>query len=101
MAESEVVRACREYLLLRGHFVVRINGGAFRTERGGFMRCTDTNGTPDFMGVTLDGRPLAVEAKSGKGRMSESQKAFREAWVKRCGIFVVARNIEDLQEAGL
>jgi hypothetical protein len=99
--ESAVLRACREYLALRGHFVVRINGGAFKTVGGGWARCSDTPGTPDLMGCARDGRALAVEAKSAKGRLSERQKQFREAWVERGGIYVVARNIENLKEAGL
>jgi hypothetical protein len=101
MTESAVLRACREYLILRGHFIVRINGGAFRTERGGFMRCTDTPGTPDILGITKDGKALAVEAKSAKGRMSGSQEQFRAAWVARGGIYVVAKCVEDLEREGL
>jgi predicted RecB family endonuclease len=81
--------------------VVRVNGGAFKTERGGFVRCTDTPGTPDIMGCTRDGRALAVEVKSGRGRMSGFQTAFREAWVKRGGVFVLARGIGELEEAEL
>jgi hypothetical protein len=93
--------ACRGYLTLKGHFIIRINGGAFKTEGGGFMRCTDTPGTPDILGITKDGKALAVEAKSAKGRMSASQEQFRAAWVARGGVYVIARGLEDLEEAGL
>jgi hypothetical protein len=99
--ESAVLRACRDYLILRGHFVVRINGGAFKTERGGWVRCTDLPGAPDVLGCTRDGRALAVECKSKRGRLSGFQTAFRDAWIKRGGVFVLARGIEDLKEAGL
>jgi hypothetical protein len=99
--ESAVLRACLEYLRLRGHFVIRINGGAFKTERGGFVRCTDTLGTPDIMGITADGRPLAIEAKSQKGRMSPFQLEFKKAWISRDGLYITAKDINDLQKEGL
>jgi hypothetical protein len=99
--ESAVLRACKDYLALRGHFVVRVNGGGFKTERGGWVRCSDTPGTPDLMGCAKDGRALAVECKSAKGRLSADQREFGEAWQERGGIYVVARGIVDLEEIGL
>jgi hypothetical protein len=99
--ESGVLRACKEYLELRGHFCTRINSGAFKTAAGGWFRAADRKGVPDLMGVTRDGRGLAVETKSNTGRLSGGQKEFRDGWIARGGIYVVARGIGDLQEAGL
>ena len=99
--ESAVLRACLDYLRLRGHFVIRVNGGAFETRRGGYVRCTDTPGVADIIGLTWDGKPLAVECKSSTGRQSRGQIEFEKNWIYRHGVYVLARSIEDLQEAGL
>jgi hypothetical protein len=99
--ESAVLRACLDYLRLRGHCAVRVNNGGFKTERGGWVRCTDTPGSPDIMGCAKGGRFLAVECKSGRGRQSGAQKAFQAAVEAAGGLYVVARDTEDLRREGL
>ncbi|MDR2923472.1 MAG: VRR-NUC domain-containing protein [Treponema sp.] len=99
--ESAVLKACLEYLRIRHHLVARINNGAFETKRGGFVRCTDVPGWPDISGVTFDGKALAVEVKSEKGKLSRSQEIFKAAWIARGGVYVLARGIGDLQAEGL
>jgi len=99
--ESLVLDACLDYLRLRGHFVIRVNCGAFKTDSGGYFKSTDTPGVSDIIGITKDGRGLAVECKSKKGKLSDLQKDFGEKYKEAGGIFVVAKRIEDLQEAGL
>ena len=99
--EALVLGACIDYLRLRGHFVIRVNGGAFETNRGGYVRCVDIPGVADLIGLTFDGKPLAVEVKSSTGKQSEAQKMFEKNWIYRHGVYVLARCIEDLQEAGL
>jgi len=99
--ESAVLRACLDYLRIRGHLVARINNGVFKTERGRYVKSTDIPGASDIMGITIDGKGLAVECKSEKGRLSKSQEIFKAAWIARGGIYVLARGIEDLQANGL
>jgi len=99
--ESAVLRACLQYLRLRHHLVSRINNGAFQTVRSGWIKCTDTPGIPDILGITFDGRGLAVECKSDTGRLNRHQEIYRAAFLARGGLYVVARGVEDLQEAGL
>ena len=99
--ESDVLRACLDYLRVRHHLVARINNGAFETKRGGFVRCTDVPGIADIMGITFDGKALAVECKSEKGRLSVNQMEFRDEWIARGGVYALARSVEDLREAGL
>ena len=101
ISESAVLRACLDYLRLRGHFVFRVNGGAFETKRGGFVRCTDISGVADIIGVTRGGKALAVEVKSEKGKQSPAQKIFETNLTACGGVYVLARSVEDLQEAGL
>jgi len=99
--ESFILRACLDYLRLHGHFVFRVNNGAFETKRGGFVRCTDISGVADIIGVTKYGLALAVECKSDKGKQTAMQKAFETNWTNCGGLYVLARSIGDLQEAGL
>ena len=99
--ESTILRACLNYLRVKQHLVSRINNGAFETKRGGFVRSSDTPGIPDILGITFDGKALAVECKSEKGRLSKSQEIYKAAFITRGGLYVLARGIEDLQKAGL
>jgi hypothetical protein len=98
--ESEVLRACLDYLAARGIFAWRNNTGGARVEGNRFIRF-GVKGSPDILGVMPDGRILCVECKSAKGRLTREQREFGEAVLRRGGVYVVARGVEDLQEAGL
>ena len=54
-------------------------------------------GIPDRLGI-YRGRPLAIEFKSPKGKLTENQERFRSHWESQGGIYILARSIEDLQE---
>jgi len=99
--EAQVLRACLDYLRARGHMVIRVNNGAFKTERGGFFRSTDVRGCADIMGLTISGRGLAVECKSNTGRQSPAQREFMDGFRNRGGLYVLARSVDDLIRAGL
>ena len=101
MKEADVLKACKEYLFLRGHFCARVNSGCFETKSGGWFKAVDVNGFPDLIGISKDGKPLAVECKSEKGRLSRSQEIYKAAFIARGGLYVLARGIEDLQINGL
>ena len=101
MTEYAVLRACREYLLLRGHFVYRANNGAWYDKGGRFIRAQEIKGVPDLEGCTKDGRFLGVETKSETGRQTAEQARFGEEVRRRGGVYVVARDISDLEKAGL
>ncbi|MDR0475090.1 MAG: hypothetical protein LBH43_15625 [Treponema sp.] len=100
-AESAVLRSCLEYLRFQHHQVVRINCGGGIDRNGRPIKGTDINGVSDIMGITFDGRPLCVECKSDKGRLSRHQEIWKAGWLARGGVYVLARGIEDLQGAGL
>ena len=99
--ESDVLRSCLDYLRIKSHLVARINSGAFKTESGNYVRSTDISGISDIIGIAFDGRALAVECKSDTGRLSRQQEIFKAAWIARGGLYVLARGIDDLKEAGL
>ena len=100
-SESVVLRACLDYLRIKGHLVARINNWAFETRSGGWVRTTDIPGIADIIGVAINGKALAVECKASNGRLRKQQEIFKAAWIARGGIYVLAKGIEDLQEAGL
>ncbi len=64
----------------------------FRKKHSQFHR----NGVADILGIWR-GRPLAVEVKSERGRLSENQKDFLEVFKGCGGIAIVARSIEDVE----
>ncbi|WP_398457379.1 VRR-NUC domain-containing protein [Sphingomonas albertensis] len=53
------------------------------------------NGTPDIL-IVWDGRLFAVELKTAKGKLTESQKDASDAIVGAGGGWTVARSIDDV-----
>jgi hypothetical protein len=98
--ENSVKRACLEYLAARGVFAWSNNTGAVRVDGKRFVRF-GMKGSPDILGVTNGGRILCVETKSERGRQTAEQREFEEAVRERGGVYVVAKSVLDLQEAGL
>lgn len=62
----------------------------FRARTGTGMRC----GVADIVGI-WQGRGIALEIKTPKGRLTDSQKIFLSDFRKRGGISVVLKSIED------
>lgn len=55
-------------------------------------------GSSDLIGITPDGRFLAVEVKTATGRVSKEQQTFIDAVRRSGGIAGIARSIEDALE---
>ncbi len=97
--EAETMRAVREYLTLTKVFHVRINQSGVPLHDGsGRYRPGPSRGVSDYLGIYRT-RPLAVECKSDKGKLTDEQEAFGERWVREGGIFIVARSAEDVRKA--
>lgn len=92
--ENAVTRAVRAELKEHGIF-------AFKVWQGPFSK----PGIADLLGVTPDGRFVAVECKTEKGRLSEQQQQFLKKVESHHGIAIVARGPLDvrssLAEAGI
>jgi len=60
-------------------------------------------GVSDILGVMPDGtgRLLAVEIKTARGRQSSDQVLFQKRLEAAGGVYVLARSIDDVIEAGL
>ena len=52
-------------------------------------------GISDIIGI-YQGRPLAIEIKTERGRLSEHQERFLERWKAAGGIAIVARSPNDV-----
>lgn len=95
--ENEVLSECLKYLQLSGLFVWRNNTGGVkvgsRFVRFGFV------GSSDILGITRDGRFLAVECKREKGgRLSDAQRDFLGRIRADGGIALCVSSLEELKE---
>jgi hypothetical protein len=86
-------------LALRVHPAVgwheRMNSGAVRID-GRFVRF-GFPGCPDILGQMKDGRLLAVEVKSPKGKPRPEQSEFIDKVRRAGGVAFIARNLVDVR----
>lgn len=108
MNETHLVRTCIDYLLYRGHYVWRNNTGMIRssyTDKSGNtsnrMWKAGLKGSADILGISKDGKFIAVECKIKPNKPSEFQKEFLQKISNRGGFAIVAYDIEDLEKGGL
>lgn len=103
--ETQVLRACLDYLTLRGIFHWRANQGVIPTPNGSYRRFVGLRGVADILGVLQTGRFLAVEVKRPGGRLSDEQKTFLGRVAELGGVACCVSSIEelevDLKEAGV
>ena len=101
-AHADLVNRLLLALSSHGCLVVKFNTGQAVTRNGYTIRF-GCEGWADIIGCTPAGRFLAVEVKTGKGRLRDKQKAFRDAVVRHGGIHIEARSVEQVMgelEAG-
>ena len=95
--EAQTQKLILSWLRLHGAWVIRINGGAIKTE-GRFIRFSDTKGCPDLL-VCWRGRLVGIECKRKGGKASPDQLACIDAINRAGGVAFVARGIEDVERA--
>jgi hypothetical protein len=55
----------------------------------------------DFLGVHR-GRPIAIEVKAGRDRLSQDQTKFLASWARAGGVAIVARDVPSVaRELGI
>lgn len=96
MTSSELTKQILKYLIAQGHYACRINNIPGTHYRAGNV----TKGVADIMGVTKAGKALAVEVKT-TDKQSDAQKIFENHYLKRGGIYIVAKKLDDVINAGL
>ena len=92
--EKTTQAAILQYLDLRGVFHYRQNSGGMPTRGGGFIRF-GTPGAPDIVCV-MQGRYIGIEVKDIKGRLSDNQKRFQESLEAAGGIYLIARDVDEV-----
>lgn len=83
---------------LPGAMFWRHNCGVFLTLDGRRHVNVGPEGAGDIMG-TLRARAVAIETKTRRGRLRETQKRFRAAWEAAGNIYVIARSPEEALDA--
>lgn len=91
MKESDIMRSIMLALSEAGCLVWRNNVGTLKNAAGIPIRFGLCVGSSDLIGIAPDGRFLAVEVKTSKGRASPEQLRFIEAVRGRGGISGIAR----------
>jgi len=112
--EASIQDAIYNYLIMRGHLVIRVNAGAMHIKDEGrkarFVRFVyyaalgviqTTAGISDILGCTTQGRFYAVECKRVGEKPKPAQVSFLRLVSERGGLAIVASSIEDCQVAGL
>ncbi len=96
-SEKSIQAAVIDLLLLRGAEIVRVNGGAVKTEKG-FVRFNIVGKGKRCSDVVAcyRGLFLAVECKRPGEDPTEKQQAFLDAVDRAGGIGIVARCVEDM-----
>jgi hypothetical protein len=91
---SELTKAILALLKLRGYFAWRNQAGTVATKSGHFMRF----GSKGVADVIAFGRGLwlAIEIKQGRDKLSPEQVTFKAAWESNRGIFIEARDVDDV-----
>ncbi len=65
--------------------------GAVKTDNDHFQRY-GLKGSADILGISGDGKFVAVEVKTGAGRLSGQQNLFKDSILKNLGIFILVKN---------
>ena len=98
--ESDIQRAILEWLLLKKIFVWRNQTtGIFDPQRKVFRTLNGVGarkGVADILGI-FNGRPLAIEVKTSKGKLTDDQISFLSQFNDAGGIAFVARSISDCE----
>lgn len=85
-SEADITRQVRDYLKVQHVFHWKVLQGLGATP-----------GISDIIGI-YHVRPLAIEIKTAKGKLSEHQISFLNNFKKEGGIAFVARSVEDVIE---
>ena len=103
--ESDVQAAIRDYLVMRGAVVVRLNSGVMPTPDGARQfaantwhapgHARETRGGADLL-VLYRGAAFAIEVKRAGGRQSPDQRTFQAAWERAGGWYILASSLDDV-----
>jgi hypothetical protein len=96
--EGRILADCLRYLKIRGIYHWRNSVGSVQVRPGQWYKF-DKMGSSDILGILPDGKILAVECKSERGRLSPEQKQFLETVQGLGGMAIIARSWKDVDQA--
>lgn len=95
MKEMDIMRLIMVELSIRGCIIWRNNCGSLKNAAGIPIKFGLCVGSSDLIGISPDGRFLAVEVKTEKGKPTPDQIRFIEAVKRKGGIAGIARSPAD------
>ena len=98
--ETELVRAVKQCLELRGALAIRVNSGAFAGTHRGRRRWVRINSEPGCSDLVCcwQGIFLAIECKLPGMKATPAQAAFLELVRLKGGVAGVVRDLDDLEK---
>ena len=97
MKESIIQRDILTWLSLHKWFAFKINNvGIYKKSTNSYIP-SQTKGICDIIAIK-DGEVIFIECKSKTGKLSEHQKEFQNNIIKLYGHYIIARNIDDIEE---
>ena len=94
--ENDIIKACLTWLHLHGFWAIRINSGAFKTERGGFYRMS-VPGMSDIVALK-NGVCYFIETKMPGKNQNANQIKFEQDIRRAGGVYFVVHDIAELEE---
>lgn len=94
-SEANILNDCLLALSKSGCTVWRNNTGALKDKTGRLVRYGLCKGSSDIIGMCPDGRFLAVECKTSKGKATDNQWRFIHAVRAKGGRAGIARCADD------
>lgn len=96
--ERAVLRACLDWLHVRGILAWRSNNAGVRVGEGASRYAFHgMRGVPDILAVRA-GKFYGIECKATNGKQSDHQKAFQSALEREGGIYLLVKSLSDLIE---
>lgn len=96
MKEKDLINRILIAISEHGGRAWRNNSGVAEYEGGAKVRYGVGKGGSDIIGITKDGKFLAVEVKTGKLKLSPTQAVFLKTINSLGGIGIEARSVEDV-----
>lgn len=93
--ERDILKAITSYLELKGYLFIRSGTGSFKTEKGGYFK-TGSAGSPDLLVFTQGGVCIGLECKTSRGKLSESQIAWKQRAEKIGMRYEVVRSLDEV-----
>lgn len=99
-SEKEIENQILSWLSFKGIFAWKVKSvgtfdpvkKVFRTPARNYLK-----GVADILGI-YKGKPLAIEVKSKKGKLSEHQRLFLIRFHENGGIAIIAKSVEDVEQ---